>query len=622
MSNARNKRAVEPSQDEPGKKRGRPTKDRLNSLAPEDSMSRVQARQMLSRHPPLEYSSQEESSFYEGLVDWPRTYEWSDDDKAAVAEEWRRSDVRMASSNLDTPQYSSLSLLFKISLRLYRTTPIVLLSPIMGMRYQSVSTNPNASKWIMSKDFCMILSRLMVHPCWEEDIDSLALALRWAVIYRLDSRRKWFVGLDYPCPVIQRTLDNVESCKGRSSSNSYHEMHKAERERASDRGKSLSILSDILYKLGETVPKEATRPEADPEYDCLFGRCVLPVTKWDLDALVKVVNAMEFQPQWNYSVEDALSAWKAESSGAELPSRGKLSLIYELTHRSIFRYLRLHDRQRSPTSSPGEDDVIQNSDPFSSDDNGSPQNTRPPHHQSRRRTIVQSSSGEESDSVPRNTGALPLHCPHDSFVEDEYDTPMYPGGSDMSLNRPSHLESEDDDDGMVGNADGASLHSGGFPPHSTNESEGFRPHRSILTVSPPPQCPAFPAYASIREEEMLSELLELRKENKELRDDRRRVEHLVAERFKRQDEVIDQRIKDLMCQGREEQKKLMLDLKDELLETVKSELRQLRHGNEVPNQDSAVQSHERPSFPDVAGTLSGGATRSPDLGTSSLTPDE
>lgn len=623
MSNARNKRAVEPSEDEPGKKRGRPTKDKLNSLAPEDSMSRVQARQMLSRHSALEYSSREESSFYDGLIPWPQNFEWSDADEAAVTEEWKDSEIKKASKNLNSPQYSSLFLLFKISLRLYRITPIVLLSPVSAMRYQPVSTNPNASEWIMSNKFCGTLSSIMVHPCWEGRIDSLALALRWVVICRLDSRSRWTSGVKLCCPVIQRILDKVEGYCSKSLETSYHEMHKAERERVSGRGESLSILSDILFKLGEEVINDKTpRPEVKPKYDHIFGQCVLPVTTWDLTVLVKVVNAMDFKPEWNYSVEDALTAWKTESSGTELPPKEKLSLIYELSHKSIFRELRLTARRSTTAPRKRKPDNAQISDPFSSGGNGSQQTPRPPHHQSRRRTIVHSSDDEESDSASRNTGPLPLRCPQDSHVEEGYNTPMCPDGSDISLNPPSHLEREDEDDGMVGNSGGASLDSGGFHPHSTNESEGIRPHGSILAESPSPQSPAFPAYASIREEEMLSELLQLRKENKELRDDRRRLEHLVAERFKRQDEVIDQRLKDLMLQGREEQKKLMLNLKDELLETVKSELRQLRHGNEVPSQDSVVQSHERPSLPDVAGTLSGGATRSPDLGTSSLTPVE
>ncbi|KAG5762696.1 hypothetical protein H9Q72_009207 [Fusarium xylarioides] len=324
MSNAQDKRASEPHEDEPTKKRGRPSKEELNSKTPEDSVSRVETRRMLGRHHPVQYSSQGETSFYDGLVPWPERYEWSAEDADGVEEEWKNSEIKEASGNLNTSQYRSLFSLFKISLRLYRTTPIVLFSPVCVMRYQPVSKNPTASKWIMSATFCDTLSKIMVHPCWKEDIDSLALALRWTVICRRDSRSGWTKGIKASCPVVQRTIGKVEAYGSRSLDTSYHDMHKAERERASERGESLSSLSNILYELGEAVLKDKTkRPEVVPEYDRIFGWGVLPVTTWDLDVLAKVVDSMKFGSPWNYSVKDALIAWKAENSVLELGENPK-----------------------------------------------------------------------------------------------------------------------------------------------------------------------------------------------------------------------------------------------------------------------------------------------------------
>lgn len=602
MSNGRNKRAVEPSEDEPGKKRGRPTKDDLNSLAPEDSVSRVQARRMLHRHPALEYSSEEESSFYDGLIPWPETFEWSDEDRAAVAEQWEQSDIKKASSNLNTAQYLSLFSLFKISLRLYGTTPLVLLSPHMTMRYQQVYFGSN--EWIMSKKFCETLSKIMVHPCWDGDINWLALALQWAVICRLDSRRKWFVDLDYTCPVIQQTLENIQGFQGRFLDTSYHEIHEDERERASERGESLSIYSDILYEIGEAVPKEPARPEADPEYNTMFGRRVLPVTQWDLDVLVKVVNAMEFKPRWNYSVEDALTAWKAEKSGAEKPSRDKLSLIYELTYKGIFRFLRLHDREASAVSRTEEPD---------------------------------DSDEEEDESIPANTGLL-LNLHHRDIihdVEEEDDSPV--GLDDFSLYPQPDVQDEGEDDDTADIAFG----SGGFVPQDAVESHEFRPRGPTLAELLPQGPPASPIYASIREKKMLEELAQLREENKELRDGQKRLQDLFAQGVKKQNEVIAQKDReivrllkeqnDLIRKGRGEQKQQMLDMRSEQnkqmcdlmkeMESIKSELTQSRQAEEAPNQGDAEQSHpERPSLPEPTVFVPGAATRSPELGTYPSSP--
>ncbi|VZH97563.1 unnamed protein product [Fusarium fujikuroi] len=583
MSNARNRRAVEPSEDEPGKKRGRPTKDELNSLAPEDSVSRVQARRMLRRYPALEYSSEEESSFYDGLIPWPETFEWSDEDKAAVAEKWEQSDIKEASSKLDSTQYLSLFSLFKIALRVYGTTPLVLLSPYMAMRYQGVYFGSN--KWIMSRKFCETLSKIMVHPCWDGDIKWLALALQWAVICRLDSR------------LIQQTLDNVQGFAGRFLDISYHEIHEDERERASERGESLSIYSDILYEIGEAVPKEPARPEADPEYNTIFGRRVLPVTQWDLDILVKVVNAMEFKPRWNYSVEDALTAWKAEKSGAELPSRDKLPLIYEITYKGIFRFLRLNDREPSAVPRTEESDDDQSPDSSTSGDNGSQKDTASPPqrgHRSRQDDFDDSDE-EEDESNPANTGLL-RNLRHRGIVrsvEEEDDSPV--GLDDFSQ---PEVQDESEDDRMTDNAFG----SGEFVPQDAVESPDFRPRGPTLAELLPQGPPASPIYASLREKKMLEELAQLREGNKELRDGQKRMQDLFAQGVKEQNEVIAQKDReivrllkdqnDLIRKGQYEQKQQMLDMRNEQnkqmrdlmkdMESIKSELTQSRQAKEAP----------------------------------------
>ncbi|KAJ9419671.1 hypothetical protein QL093DRAFT_2639354 [Fusarium oxysporum] len=388
----------------------------------------------------------------------------------------------------------------------------------------------------MSGKFCDLLSSLMVHPCWEENIDSLALALRWTVICRLDSRSAWAVDVKFSCSVIQRIFDKIKDHQGESLNISYHEMHKAERDRASGRDEPSSTLSDILYEVGEAVPKENTvRPKADPKYNSVFGWSVLPVTVWDLKVLTKVVNSMDFKPEWNYSVEDALNAWK----------------------------------------------------------------TPHPHHQRRRRAVVDDSSDKESESVSETTGPLPklLRRHAVTNVEGDDSAPVRSSDSDLPFEPLPDLEGEEDDDDMTGTVDdGANL-----------DFDEFRPRGPTLAESLPPQPPASPIYASLREKKMLSELSELRKENRELREGQKKLRGLFADGVKRQNEVIAES-RDLMLQAQKEQKELMLNMQKQF-ESMQSELSELRQAKEAPNRGDNVQ---RP--PEVTVT-SDSAPKSPELGT-------
>ncbi|KAF5644485.1 hypothetical protein F52700_2484 [Fusarium sp. NRRL 52700] len=599
MSNAQRKRAAEPPENEPGKKRGRPSQAVLDSKVPEDSMSRSQAREMLERHPPLVNPKEhEEASFYDKLVPWPEEYQWSDEDHAAVAKEWMQSEIKKeCSKSMNTSQFASLFLLFKISLRLYRTTPIALLSPVYDLRYQAVSKVAN--KWIMSAGFCDTLSSIMVHPCWEENIDSLALALGWAVICRLDSRQLWEISMKISCPVIQRTFQEVEGYGAKSSDTSYHDLHKAQRERASDRGDSLSTLSDILYEIGEAVPKEPKMPEADPEYDHLFGEDVLPVTPWDLKVLVTVVNSMNFKPQWKYSTQEALEAWKIENSGPEVPSKGKLAVIYKYVHLSIFRHLRLLNRQFASEQDAEEagDDESQCPDPTpSSDDNGSQINGSSPHHHSCPPDAVEDSSGQESESLNRRPRHRPQRLVRDD--EEEDGSPVRRNNFDLPLNPLPDAESGDYADEMTNILDdGSNLYSGEFIPQATDETEEFRPYGPTLTESFPAGPPASPIYASVREKKMLSEISELRKENKELRDGQKQMQRLFVKNQK-------------------EQKQQMLDVMQKL-NNVESQLTQLLQSKEASNEGAVVQSHsERAPLPEATVI----APKSPGLGTNPSVP--
>ncbi|KAF5580278.1 uncharacterized protein FSUBG_13431 [Fusarium subglutinans] len=108
-------------------------------------------------------------------------------------------------------------------------------------------------------------------------------------------------------------------------------------------------------------------------------------------------------------------------------------------------------------------------------------------------------------------------------------------------------------------------------------------------------------YASLQEKEMLSELSELRKENKELRDGQKHLQDLFVKGVKEQN--------DLMQKGQQEQRELMLNMKQQL-DDMRSELTQLRRAREASGD--VVQSYpERSSLPEATFIAPG----SPELGT-------
>ncbi|KAF5612479.1 uncharacterized protein FTJAE_14079, partial [Fusarium tjaetaba] len=256
-----------------------------------------------------------------------------------------------------------------------------------------------------------------------------------------------------------------------------------------------------------------------------------------------------------------------------------------------------------------EADDEQSSDPFSSNENGSQKDTPP--------------LAKDVIEVVKTD------------VEEEDDFPELPDGFLPST--LTGIESVGDDDEVTNTFDdGVRPDFGELDVQNTNESPEFRPRGPTLGESCPSGRPASPVYASVREKKMLSELSELREENKELRDGQKRLQTLLAEGIKEQNELIarkDQEITrllkeqgDLIRRGQEDQKQQMLDMRNEQkkqmvdlmkkLESVKSELTQSRQAKEAPNQGDTVQSHPgRPSLPDATVIVPGGAPGSPDLGT-------
>ncbi|KAI7770188.1 hypothetical protein LZL87_002559 [Fusarium oxysporum] len=329
-------------------KRGRPSKADRDSQVPHDAPSRATARTMLRDHPPLKVDLLDDRRFYRELIETPID-DWSADDEAAVVADWNQSEAKSLSR--DFSQRNALLATWKISLRLYKETPVTLLSLFTSLRYQPVSTNGMGNEVIYSESFCSELSKLMAHPCWEQKTTLLTLGLRWTVICRLDDRRIWELNRTYHCPALKALSQNIEECGDAQMMLSYHEMHKAAREAVFELRTAPSVLSDLLCNIGQAVSGEVSaRPPVDSQYQIHNGFDVLPVTLWDLQVLSKAVNSTTFKTEWNYSVEEALLAWKAESKGSDIPAKEKLPLLYELAHLDLLRHYVVLGRKYPPTS--------------------------------------------------------------------------------------------------------------------------------------------------------------------------------------------------------------------------------------------------------------------------------
>ncbi|KAH7144845.1 hypothetical protein DER46DRAFT_672543 [Fusarium sp. MPI-SDFR-AT-0072] len=491
MSDARNNKRRAPGNhaNEPEKKKGRPSQADLDSHAERDAMNQVQARRMLRRHPAVRSTGDDDRFDYENLVSWRIEEHWDEEDEAAVDEQWDQSELKESTKDLNSPQYASLFKLFRISLRLFETAPNAIISPLFAF-----VTKP------CQKTACPTNGKLLV------------LALQWTVICRLDSRRRWLSG-GFPksCPVLQPLFEEIQDYEAKRLSLSYHEMHEQARDRAIREGKSPSEFSDLLYQVGEAVHEDKKlRPKVEPGFDNLWGVVVLPLTNWDLRVLSSAVNSTKFRPEWSYSVQDALKGWKAEIPGYELPTQDKLSLVYRLSQKNVFRHIRVMLRQPLTNADDGihrpePDQVNQNND-SEQDMNFLPRRI---HH----RPVANDAIVEKSGPVDANDSDSPL------------DIQNWPDG--------------DDNDIDIGGTFGAGVEAGfeEFDPVS-RESAEYRRHVSNVSETLLQQSHASPINASHQDNRILSEISELRKENLELRESQQRLHKLVEEGQKRQNELM------------------------------------------------------------------------------------
>jgi hypothetical protein len=295
-----------------------------------------------------------------GLVTDDLGDEWTQEDEDAILAIWDESPEKQL--RLDAQQYACYLTLWKYSVRILNSSPTWIISPLCNLRYQAIGNNAAAAKGeIPSKNFCDSLASLITHHCHGSRAEQLIMLLQYAVICRLDDRRYFVPSIRdsvNECPALKLLYDNLDTL-GSQLPNPLHSMHTSARRRTLSSGETPSGWSDLLHHVGETVlAKQGSRPPIMPEeFLTQLGVNVLPLTRWDLLAIIEAVDTMNFHvPGDRYTVDEACRSFKVELKGYDIPSRHQLPEIFELTFKDMLKCVRMAFKPDTDPSSQGDAD--------------------------------------------------------------------------------------------------------------------------------------------------------------------------------------------------------------------------------------------------------------------------
>lgn len=264
--------------------------------------------------------------------------EWSQADEDRLRSEWDQSNEKQSLAHVSRNTLPP----WKIAMRLFRLTPVAIISPLQNLVYQPLPARGSATASpIHSEAFSTNLASILSHPFWESQIVRLVLALQYAVICRLDDRRHWEV------PGFCDALRELTAAMDESPPellNSIHEMHVEARSKCVP-GRPPSAMSDFLEHLGNTAAKARYLTMPSIEMEC-FGRQVYPVTVKDLDVLIVALNTYSRQGCPVFcSVSWAYQAYKEASNPLDMPKANQFPGFYERATLSERRVLtQLHRR--------------------------------------------------------------------------------------------------------------------------------------------------------------------------------------------------------------------------------------------------------------------------------------
>lgn len=271
--------------------------------------------------------------------------QWTQQDEGTMMLEWDSSPEKAAFAAI-RPDNGAIRSLWKACLRIFRCTPLYLLSPLMNLRFQPLIP----SNGLLPQKFCRRLAALVVHPTWRGDPERLAVALQYAVITRTDDRRRWNI------PVRGATLGNlsanINKAKGPMMPTSIHEMLTAVRE--SDN----SMLFDILYEIGEMMVHSNFRIPKAPVEDTVYrGHQVYLVTTRDLQVVSKAVDKVGWECM--VPVERTYEAFKSLRGTTDMPRSEQLLDFHMRAGKQQLRLLAKAEAEARAMSDPEHESTVQ-----------------------------------------------------------------------------------------------------------------------------------------------------------------------------------------------------------------------------------------------------------------------
>ncbi|KAI8660112.1 hypothetical protein NCS57_00987600 [Fusarium keratoplasticum] len=393
---------------------GRPGKNATTAIS-KDTLKATRSF-LEKRRPPVR---EEDVDKYVGPTAPPLNNMWTQQDEDAMMAEWNASPEKVVYASINGPN-GVITTMWKVCLRVFRCSPLALISPRQGLRYQPLAGPSQAGLW--SREFCNRLTALFVYPVWQGRPIRLAMLLQYAVICRTDDRRPW---IPHPsCNALANLRQSMEQNKGSQLLQSVHKMHKEARALAIQAGQVPCTLSDLFLAIHRTV-KGWTFDRIPEVVTSSSGFEVYSVTIHDLKVVAAAINATI-----NCTVDEAYEAFKtAKGSGLEIPKASQLREFYERAAQQQLRQIAMAHRD---DEGEGEGEGEEMAGP-------------------------QPESESESESEPESSGSEPELEDHPASVgvpDDEPESESKPE-SDSDSDTESDGESDDEpsrmdvDDGFV-----------------------------------------------------------------------------------------------------------------------------------------------------------------------------
>ncbi|RMJ01900.1 hypothetical protein CDV36_015570 [Fusarium kuroshium] len=253
-----------------------------------------------------------------GPIAPPLSDTWTQQDEDEMLAEWDASpeEVACASIKGDGPTTT----MWKVCLRTFRCSPLGMISPLMGLRYQTMPGPSQPGIW--SREFCNRLTALIPYSIWHGRPKRLAMALQYAVICRTDDRRPWM--LQSSCPALTRLRQFMDDVEDSELSQSIHHMHKRSRSLATEAGQQISTLSDLFIFINRTVRGWTFERVPEP-VTSEKGFEVYSVTIPDLKVVVAAIDSC-----MSDTVDEAYQVFKvAKGNRAEIPKGSQVRQFYE-----------------------------------------------------------------------------------------------------------------------------------------------------------------------------------------------------------------------------------------------------------------------------------------------------